>query len=263
VSKDAITLWILARIFRSYASTSGGTSVSIADISDHSLLPTLIAELGHSPWANVPKLPRPSSWRDVGHKLRSHYYQRALDNLGPSFKFDVRLSNELMARGHADSKALTSLLQKRVALCLKRQLRGPICFWFVIETLPGARHPHLHGAVSISEEERVQLRRSLLTASNCKGKFRKRAVRTTLVQTGFGVSGYATKSLARTAFEFPGRNVTATHSVKRIAQQIFEKDREFILKLRHEFAERPKPSRKPLPGSSGASGSPRNGTGSL
>ena len=234
-SKDPLTLWILKQISKIYTPATEVPLVSIVsldEIKDPSLPSTLSTKLRSSSlWSTFPKLPRPSLWRDAGHKLRLAYYQLALDSQGPSFKFDVRLSEELMAEGRRDSQGFTDLVRRRVALHLKRKLGRPVDFWFVIETKPKAKHPHLHGAVAISEQERVHLRRALLVASNTKGEFRKFAVRTKQVTYGFGVAGYAMKSLSRTTLEFPGQNVTATHRVKRAAQKIFERDRAWIINM--------------------------------
>jgi hypothetical protein len=124
-------------------------------------------------------------------------------------------------------------------------------FWFVIETKLRGKDPYLHGAVAITEEERSRLKCALLVASNAKGDFKKFAVRTKPITYGFGVAGYARKSLSRTTLEFPGRNVTATTPLKGVAEEIFERDREWIISellpvLRSSFQRRQSSSKRPL-----------------
>ena len=192
--------------------------VSLDEIKDPSLPSTLSTKLRSSSlWSTFPKRPIPSLWRDAGHKLRLAYYQLALDSQGPSFKFDVRLSEELMAEGRRTSQGFTDLVRRRAALHLNGDSAGPSTL-VRVETKVNATHPHLHGAVAISESKSGSSQAGSSRCVNTKGKFRKVRRQDQTGHLWLGVAGYARKSLSETTLGFPGQNVTATHRVKRVAE---------------------------------------------
>lgn len=163
-------------------------------------------------------------WRDTTDWLKATYYQRALGEAGPTYTFNVNLSQEVIDEALGRTESFMEFVQARLARHLKHRLGKPVSYWFAIE-MTNTERLHLHGAFRHDEHDLDLVREALRGMSRVGTKAPEpRAVVIKPVSYAPGWASYSTKNVDRIKRKLRCKVVTATAEVRQQAERAYQLD---------------------------------------
>lgn len=212
----------------------------------------IIAWVGNFPRTHEDlRTPLPSHWRDLSPEVRLAFYHFAMRSTGPSYRFDLNLNAEIEKEAYVRGVKAKEFLHRRIALLLKKELGERTEFWFVMEENDKHRL-HIHGGISISENQRKAARLGLRRAGgiwHIKEKQFQLSMKPRALNPDLRGSCYAGKNLQwsvparrrlmnrlggyRKVPLFRGKALSVTRQILRDARILYEQARQLVIDYRN------------------------------
>lgn len=185
----------------------------------------------------------PPRWKEINGSIKADCYQKALAETGNLVPFTFNLSIALLSKAR-ESGNVSNFLRRRIAENLKRILSRKVQFWFVIEV---AHHivkgrPHIHGALSITEQEKNTVRHKVFHKLNgvVDVGFKRHALKMSkrpdpkgkksIGLRDHGWATYATKDISKTKLLYLDENLlTVDNATTKRAKEIYEQFRTSVI----------------------------------
>jgi hypothetical protein len=184
---------------------------------------------------------KPPRWKEASSGIKAICYQKALAETNHLVPFTFNLSIKLNAQAVASGN-VTDYLRRRLVDHMKRKLGRHIQFWFAVEVAHKVTkgRPHIHGSLSIKENEEKNIKRNVFHALNGEVDFgfKKFAIkfskRGNYNKGDAGWATYSTKRIKTSKLLYLNENLlTVDNITRRRAKEIYSDFRNIVLEAQN------------------------------